>query len=470
MLIDMGDPGLKSTQLRRRILCYLLDRKCAPGSTIPELTEIAHDLGILKEDISDQLDILESQGAIVANRTFGGHAAPILRGMGKAMLEELEAEEKVPPSKGPIQEETSDSVSNKEAFEYDAFISHATGDKESFVRGLVQKLVGEGIHVWYDEFTLCIGDSLRQSIDRGLAKSRYGIVVLSPSFFKKNWPQKELDGLEARERHGDKVILPVWLNVDKEDVASYSPMLAGIKAAKAVDGIDTVVAQLLKVLKPNFSSPSHAATNKKSGDIEENTQPKQLTNSTKAAYEEKIGSQKSTVFFYERVCDAFPGIRELHIIDDPNEAVSRLCILLRAPLQFKVYCPIWMIFSVGSVSIKSCGAIDKKHVLLQPYELNINKLAIYRPPTYWQYFVYLECAPDEPTGIYPHTTKGYIAQMAKDMGRCYEEYAIGEDQFLTREEYDDGAIFRNGKSISITGAQPRIRYLTPEKPNRVMII
>jgi TIR domain len=80
--------------------------------------------------------------------------------------------------------------------------------------------------VWYDEFELRVGDSLRQSIDKGLVNSRFGIVVLSPAFFAKNWPQYELSGLVAREMDGHKVILPIWHDVDREDVLAYSPTLA----------------------------------------------------------------------------------------------------------------------------------------------------------------------------------------------------------------------------------------------------
>jgi TIR domain-containing protein len=80
--------------------------------------------------------------------------------------------------------------------------------------------------VWYDEFELRVGDSLRQSIDKGLVNSRFGIGVLSPAFFAKNWPQYELNGLTAREMDGHKVILPIWHNVDREDVLGYSPTLA----------------------------------------------------------------------------------------------------------------------------------------------------------------------------------------------------------------------------------------------------
>ncbi len=136
------------------------------------------------------------------------------------------------------------------AFEWDVFVCHASEDKESFVQELVRELARQGIRVWYDEFTLAIGDSLRQTIDKGLSRSRYGITVLSKRFFEKQWPQRELDGLVVRERDGKKVILPIWLDVDSEDVAKYSPMLADRVAAKARDGIETVVRQLVDVIRP----------------------------------------------------------------------------------------------------------------------------------------------------------------------------------------------------------------------------
>ncbi|MCK9385933.1 MAG: DUF1883 domain-containing protein [Nevskia sp.] len=83
---------------------------------------------------------------------------------------------------------------------YDVFISHASEDKEEIVRPLAQALRSEGLRVWYDEFELRIGDSLRRKIDKGLASSRFGLVVLSPSFIAKGWTNYELDGL-GRERY-----------------------------------------------------------------------------------------------------------------------------------------------------------------------------------------------------------------------------------------------------------------------------
>lgn len=104
--------------------------------------------------------------------------------------------------------------------------------------------------VWYDEFTLKMGDSLRREIDQGLQRSRYGIVILSPAFFAKNWPQWELDGLVAREIAGKKVILPVWHNVTIDDVRGYSPPLADKVAANSIEGIPAVVAAVLSAINP----------------------------------------------------------------------------------------------------------------------------------------------------------------------------------------------------------------------------
>ena len=82
---------------------------------------------------------------------------------------------------------------------HDVFICHASEDKDAFVRPLAKALRSHHLAVWYDEFSLDVGDSLREAIDRGLAASEYGIVVLSPSFFCKRWPKRELNGLVALE-------------------------------------------------------------------------------------------------------------------------------------------------------------------------------------------------------------------------------------------------------------------------------
>lgn len=104
--------------------------------------------------------------------------------------------------------------------QWDVFISHASEDKENFVRPLANKLTSMNVKVWYDEFTLKVGDSLSEKINEGLSKSDYGIVVLSKNFFNKEWPRTELAALETKAvNSGRKIILPIWLDITKEEVA-----------------------------------------------------------------------------------------------------------------------------------------------------------------------------------------------------------------------------------------------------------
>jgi len=119
-------------------------------------------------------------------------------------------------------------IENQEKYEreYDFFISHASEDKGEIVRELAEALVNNDFKVWYDEFELKIGDSLRKTIDNGLTKSKFGIVIISPSFIKKNWTEYELNGMVAKEMNGHKVILPIWHKVTKDEVLRFSPSLA----------------------------------------------------------------------------------------------------------------------------------------------------------------------------------------------------------------------------------------------------
>jgi hypothetical protein len=130
--------------------------------------------------------------------------------------------------------------------EWDVFISHAWEDKQAFVESLARELRSRGLKVWYDDFTLTVGDSLRRSIDHGLAQSRYGVVILSVSFFAKEWPQKELDGLMAREVGGRKVILPVWHQIDAARIRGYSPTLADRVAVPTSLGAIEVAEALIR--------------------------------------------------------------------------------------------------------------------------------------------------------------------------------------------------------------------------------
>ncbi len=148
----------------------------------------------------------------------------------------------------------------RQKLDWDAFISHASEDKEAIARPLCKGLQREGFKIWFDEFTLTVGDSLRQSIDQGLARSRFGIVIVSPNFLRKAWPQRELDGLVAREIAGTKVILPVWHEIGIDEIRGYSPPLADRLAVSSHDGLAKMVEQIsIAIRRPSNAIPPRPA-------------------------------------------------------------------------------------------------------------------------------------------------------------------------------------------------------------------
>jgi hypothetical protein len=137
--------------------------------------------------------------------------------------------------------------------DFDVFIRHASEDKDTVVRPLAQQLRSRGLQVWYDEFELKIGDSLRRKIDTGIARSRFGIVVLSPEFFAKGWPQYELDGLVTMAVSGSQVLLPLWHGVSKDQVVRQSPSLADKVALRTADyTITEIASEITSVVRPEL--------------------------------------------------------------------------------------------------------------------------------------------------------------------------------------------------------------------------
>jgi hypothetical protein len=136
------------------------------------------------------------------------------------------------------------------ATKYDIFLSHASEDKDAIARPLFEALTAEGITVWYDEAVLKIGDSLRRKIDDGLARCHYGIIIISPSFLSKEWPQRELGGLVALEvQSGKTKILPIWHEINKETLLRRSPILADRVAGMSSEGMPALVQKILAAIR-----------------------------------------------------------------------------------------------------------------------------------------------------------------------------------------------------------------------------
>lgn len=139
----------------------------------------------------------------------------------------------------------------------DAFVSHSSRDKALFVRPLVECLDEQGLLLWYDEYSMRPGDSLSASIDQGLAEANCGIVVISPSFIEtaraSGWTRYELRGIVSNSigPQGRRIV-PVWLDLTRDEVLAWSPPIADLIAIDAAGkSIEDVALELLRVLAPD---------------------------------------------------------------------------------------------------------------------------------------------------------------------------------------------------------------------------
>jgi len=111
-----------------------------------------------------------------------------------------------------------------------AFICHDSRDKDAVAEKIAVNLQRMLCTVWYDEFSLRVGDNLRDSIEKGLKECKKCILILSPNFISnKGWTKTEFDSIFTRQiLEEKKPVLPVWYQVNKKDVYEYSPSLAGV--------------------------------------------------------------------------------------------------------------------------------------------------------------------------------------------------------------------------------------------------
>jgi hypothetical protein len=85
------------------------------------------------------------------------------------------------------------------------------------------------------------------------------VVILSPHVLAKGWPRRVLNGLMAIEEDGRKVILPIWHEIDRAALVSYSPILADRLAATTPSGLPAVATDTARVVLEDHDSPSVAS-------------------------------------------------------------------------------------------------------------------------------------------------------------------------------------------------------------------
>jgi hypothetical protein len=127
-----------------------------------------------------------------------------------------------------------------------AFISHDSRDKDSIARPLANELMDVMGRVWFDEYSLKLGASLRESIERGLRECKRCVLILTPNFLSNSgWTKTEFNSIFTRELiEKTNVIIPVWAGVTPKQVYEYSPSLADKVAANWNDGCTKVALKI----------------------------------------------------------------------------------------------------------------------------------------------------------------------------------------------------------------------------------
>lgn len=139
------------------------------------------------------------------------------------------------------------SLSDKE---FDIFISYASEDSD-YVDKLEESFINADFSVWRDKSNIGWGQTLRQSIDTGLVKSKFGLVVLSSKYIQKYWTGYELDGILNKESStGRQMILPLWHNVTKDEIDKKSPSLSNRLALDTrINSLDEIVENFKSLLE-----------------------------------------------------------------------------------------------------------------------------------------------------------------------------------------------------------------------------
>ncbi|PZE34251.1 toll/interleukin-1 receptor domain-containing protein [Curtobacterium sp. MCPF17_031] len=114
----------------------------------------------------------------------------------------------------------------------DVFISHASEDKDTVARPIDRALNNLGVSTWFDEASMVPGDSLTAAVGEGLAEAALVLLIITPSFIGKGWPELELrNALAQQGRTGDRKIVPL-IDGDFDEVAKAYPLLQDTLAAR----------------------------------------------------------------------------------------------------------------------------------------------------------------------------------------------------------------------------------------------
>lgn len=330
--------------------------------------------------------------------------------------------------------------------------SHDSDEHISWVHRLACELVKNGVEVTFDQWDIQLGSNMLKFMERGLTNSDRVLIVCTD-----NYNIKSNEGLGGAGY--EKNIFTAEL-FSSQDTTKFIPCIRGVtgtcKTPVCLSGrayidftSDTAFHEKVKELLHELYG------------IPLRSKPPLGRSPFPAKNEDMLPSlhgESNTVFFSNRLNDAFPGVRGIHWFREPTEAVERLTILFRKPFVFRESTPIWW-WRTGDMHISDFEVLTPDTVLLDAQELIIDELAVINAGEYYQSFLYIKTKPSKMTGLYD--TASVTRQMETFEHAC-EEFALYRGRLVTRAEYDDGSAVIEGKVVAMNGeAQLRVRYVTP---------
>jgi serine/threonine protein kinase len=237
--------------------------------------------------------------------------------------------------------------------------------------------------------------------------------------------------------------------------------------ADELKAIDPVVMRATAPVASRFQSAAEFANHLRAaiaGSVSVSVQ-EQVTSGTPTGSEPsepvpRIEFSETAIFFHDRFCEAFPGVRGTAHVQDAKEMISRLNVLLKEPLRATVN-PIWELSGNGSMPVTRFRVVDESTVLISHHRFKMRDLFACRGHVYHHDFVVLRWDPDSPSGLYPVPSPEEIAEAVEQYGGYAEEYGVWNGELITRHEYDDNAVFRDGRSIETSSSELEVRELAP---------
>lgn len=201
-----------------------------------QMEEKNKEINLLYEDIPDEyqysidleLEKLQMYGVISSYINFIGNSRIYLSDVGiNYFNNKIEAIEQEKNDAEQIERTTTRKT-------YDVFLSHAAKDKSEYVDSLYVTLRRLGINVFYDTDVISWGDKWKDVIINGTETSEFAIIVVSNNFFGREWTERELTEFLSRQNdNGQKIVLPLLLNITLEDLKKYYPELGDIQCISA---------------------------------------------------------------------------------------------------------------------------------------------------------------------------------------------------------------------------------------------